>query len=578
MRRSRISRRDILKLSAVGAGSLLLPIARLGPSLADSLASSPNVPLFQLPLPSPPVATPDPTTPTVTVTTPAHVTTQADFYTLRARVGFEQILPGFKPTKIWGYNGRAPGPLFRGQRGRHVVVRLTNGLTTADTGSIDLGLSTHLHGGNVDGFSDGHPENKVLPDATNPGAFKEYTYFLDQPAATMWYHDHGLDHTARNVYHGLASFFLLSDTHETSLSLPSGEFDVPLLIQSKFFNADGSLNYPPGDNPENAPNEGILGDTILVNGAAWPYLNVQRRKYRFRFLNGSDGREFLLALSSGQSFIQIGTESGLQKVPVPQPTIHITPAERYEVVIDFSMYSPDTVTNVVLQNLLESGNLGSIMQFRVQPGTVTDTSQVPNQLMAAYLQDSFNSLRQIANDLRTREQQGAPPPAQIAQFRQFRFERSGGGFAINGKFFDVNCDDAAPRAGTYEVWNLQNSSGGWFHPVHLHLLHAGFGFVVIDRNGVAIGPTDQEFNWKETVNLGRNNESVRVLMQWPDVPVNPENGQVPTVLGQHGPAFYERRYVFHCHNVDHEDHDMMAQLRVLSETESASIAVSCPTS
>jgi len=556
MQRWTMSRRNVLKLGALGAGSLLLPIARLAPSLADSVASSPTVPLFQIALPTPAELTP---TATTTVTTPAGVKTSADLYQLTARVGLAQILPGFQPTKIWGYNGLAPGPLFRGQRGKPAVVRLTNALTTADTGSVDLGLSTHLHGGNVDGFSDGHPVNEVLPGFT-----KDYTYFNDQPAVTMWYHDHGLDHTARNVYHGLASFYLLHDAHETSLGLPSGEFDVPLVIQSKFFNADGSLNYPPGDDPALAPNQGILGDTILVNGAAWPFMNVQRRKYRFRLLNGSDGREFLLALSSGQSLIQIGTEGGLQTAPVPQPSIHIVPAERYEVVIDFSIYPGGT--NVVLQNLLESGNLGSVMQFRVQPGTVTDTSQVPNQLMAADLQASFNNLRSIANDLRVREQRGAPPPAQIAQFRSFRFERSGGGFAINGNFFDVNVDNAAPRAGTYEVWNFENDSGGWFHPVHLHLLHAGFGFVVIDRNGVAIGPTDQEFNWKETVNLGRNNESVRVLMQWPDVPVNPANRQVATVPGQPGFDFFQRRYVFHCHNVDHEDHDMMAQLRVQPPT------------
>ena len=558
MQRWTMSRRNVLKLGALGAGSLLLPIARLAPSLADSVASSPTVPLFQIALPTPAELTP---TATTTVTTPAGVKTSADFYQLTARVGEAQILPGFRPTKIWGYNGLAPGPLFRGQSGKPAVVRLTNALTTADTGSVDLGLSTHLHGGNVDGFSDGHPVNEVLPGFT-----KDYTYFNDQPAVTMWYHDHGLDHTARNVYHGLASFYLLHDTHEASLGLPSGEFDVPLVIQSKFFNADGSLNYPPGDDPALAPNQGILGDTILVNGAAWPFMNVQRRKYRFRLLNGSDGREFLLALSSGQSLIQIGTEGGLQTAPVPQPSIHIVPAERYEVVIDFSIYPGGT--NVVLQNLLESGNLGSVMQFRVQPGTVTDTSQVPNQLMAADLQASFNNLRSIANDLRAREQRGAPPPAQIAQFRSFRFERSGGGFAINGNFFDVNVDNAAPRAGNYEVWNFENDSGGWFHPVHLHLLHAGFGFVVIDRNGVAIGPTDQEFNWKETVNLGRNNESVRVLMQWPDVPVNPANRQVATVPGQPGFDFFQRRYVFHCHNVDHEDHDMMAQLRVEPPTTS----------
>jgi FtsP/CotA-like multicopper oxidase with cupredoxin domain len=112
------------------------------------------------------------------------------------------------------------------------------------------------------------------------------------------------------------------------------------------------------------------------------------------------------------------------------------------------------------------------------------------------------------------------------------------------------------------VWNLQNDSGGWFHPVHLHLLHAGFGFVVIDRNGVPITATDQEFGWKETVNVGRNNESVRVLMQWPAVPVNPANGSAPVLSGQPTFDFFERRYVFHCHNIDHEDHDMMAQFRL----------------
>jgi len=545
-----LSRRDLIKLSALGAGSVLLPVARLGLGLAEGQASSPPVPLFQLRLPSPPLATP---VGTKTVTTPAGVSKTADVFELTAKVGQAQILPPpFKPTTIWGYNGLAPGPLFQVQSGRPVVVRHTNALTTADTGSIELGLSTHLHGGNVDGFSDGHPFNEF-----DPGTTKEYTYFNEQPAATMWYHDHGIHHTARNVYHGLASFYLLSDAHEASLNLPSGTFDVPVLIQSKFFNADGSLNFPPGDRPETAPGEGILGDTIVVNGAAWPFMEVQRRQYRFRFLDGSNAREFLLALDSGQKFLQIGTEGGLVPKAVEQPTIHITPAERYEVIIDFSA-TPSSTTTVVLQNLLESGDLSNIMQFRLLPGTVAQANRVVvgQPLMDPDLLAKFNHLQALAAQLRA----GGPPPAEIAQIRTFRFERGDGGFQINGKFFDLNVDDAAPRAGTFEVWDLQNDSGGWFHPVHLHLQHAGFGFVVIDRNGVPITPADQEFGWKETVNVGRNNESVRVLMQWPDVPVNPNNG--PNVAGQKPTAFFERRYVFHCHNVDHEDHDMMAQIRV----------------
>jgi len=229
----KFSRRDALKLSALGAGSLLLPLGRLGLSLADNGPTSPPVPLFQLPLPMPSQARPVGTT---IVTTPSSVAVEADVYDLTARVGDAQILPGFKPTRIWGYNGLFPGPLFRARRGRPIVVRHTNGLTFADTGAQELGLSDHLHGGNVDGFSDGHPYNEIAP-----GAVKRHTYFNDQPAATMWYHDHGIHHTARNVYHGLGSFYLLGDAHEDSLNLPSGEFDVPLLIQTKYFNADGSL-------------------------------------------------------------------------------------------------------------------------------------------------------------------------------------------------------------------------------------------------------------------------------------------------------------------------------------------------
>jgi spore coat protein A, manganese oxidase len=542
------SRRTLLKVGALGAGSVLLPLGRLGLSLAEGGVSSPPVPLFQMKLPTPAEAIP--TGATTQVTTPLGPRT-AKNYELTSKVGEAQILPGFKPTKIWGYNGQCPGPLFRVKSGDAIVVKHTNALTPADTGSIELGLATHLHGGNVDGFNDGHPFNQYAP-----GTSKLYTYFNQQPAVTMWYHDHAFAHTARNVYHGLASFYLVSDDHEASLNLPSGDFDIPLLLQSKYFNADGSLNFPPGDRPETAPGEGVLGDTVLVNGAAWPYLEVQRRKYRFRFLNGSNAREFLLALSTRQPFVQIGTEGGLIPNPVLQSTIHITPAERYEVVIDFSGYADGT--DIVLQNLLESGNLGSIMQFRVRGGTVTDPSKVPDTLMEAGLLARFTALRDLANRFRT----SATSPSEIAQVRSFRFERSGGGFAINGRFFDLNTDNATPRRGTVEVWNFENDSGGWFHPVHLHLLHAGFGFVVIDRNGTPITPKDQEWGWKETVNVGRNNESVRVLMLWPDVPVNPANSTLSPVAGQKPVEFFERRYVFHCHNVDHEDHDMMGQFHV----------------
>jgi FtsP/CotA-like multicopper oxidase with cupredoxin domain len=217
----------------------------------------------------------------------------------------------------------------------------------------------------------------------------------------------------------------------------------------------------------------------------------------------------------------------------------------------------------VLQNLLESGNLRSLLQFRVVGPPVTQPKKFAagDALMEQSLLNSFNNLQAIAQQVRA-----GRVPSGIVQ-RSFRFERGNGGFQINGQFFDLNRDDASPQAGALELWNLQNDSGGWFHPVHLHLLHAGFGFIVVDRNGVPIRPGDQEYGWKETVNVGRNNESVRVLMQWPPVPVNPNNPNPnpAQVAGQKDFRFFQRRYVFHCHNVDHEDHDMMAQVHILPD-------------
>jgi FtsP/CotA-like multicopper oxidase with cupredoxin domain len=166
------------------------------------------------------------------------------------------------------------------------------------------------------------------------------------------------------------------------------------------------------------------------------------------------------------------------------------------------------------------------------------------------------------------EEPSVPPEHRHA----LEFSRSGsGGFTINGRTFDLCRDDLAPRVGETWVITFVNKSGGWFHPVHLHLLHAPHGFLVLERNGVPIRPGDQEWGWKETVNVGRNNDTVKVIMKWPEVPVNPGNGDDAAPardlggrLAPEAPSydFYERRYVFHCHNTDHEDYDMMSQMRV----------------
>ena len=274
---------------------------------------------FTVPLPILPVLAP----------TSSDATT--DYYDITMQVGTKQIIPG-KLTTIWGYNGIYPGPTIKARSGRTAVVRQVNNLQES--------MSVHLHGGHTPPDSDGHPT-----DLIGPGATKTYVYPNNQVAATLWYHDHAIDVTGRHVYMGLSAFYLLSDSFEDSLPLPKGDNDVALLIQDRLFNSDGSLNYPLTDNTITT---GVVGDTLLVNGAIQPYFQVGRRKVRFRILNGSNARIYKLALSTGDPLTQIGSDGGLLSNPVSRQEISLAPAERIDVVIDFSKYPIGT--SVVLRN------------------------------------------------------------------------------------------------------------------------------------------------------------------------------------------------------------------------------------
>jgi FtsP/CotA-like multicopper oxidase with cupredoxin domain len=217
----------------------------------------------------------------------------------------------------------------------------------------------------------------------------------------------------------------------------------------------------------------------------------------------------------------IASEAGFLERPVPISSVFMAPAERYEVVVDFAKYPLGS--KVVLRNLQGGARTTDVMRFDVVRDAV-DTSTVPARL---------RTIPRI-------------PETDATVFRTFKFERGNGQWQINGKTFDANRIDAAPRVGDTEIWTLVNGSGGWLHPIHIHLLN----FQVLDRNGKP--PLPQEAGWKETVKLGPN-ETVRVIMKWPAIPE----------IGAPRGDFFDR-YVFHCHNVEHEDHDMMMQIRVVT--------------
>ncbi|MGE5521119.1 MAG: multicopper oxidase family protein, partial [Candidatus Dadabacteria bacterium] len=284
-------------------------------------------------------------------------------------------------TKVWGYNGHYPGPTILAKKNTPVDVFWRNELVNSsgeplphllpvdptlhwaynmDPSQGGVGLEmlnqygvplvTHLHGGHTEAASDGLPDMWFSPRFTRKGEgfikgdVEPFHYANSQEAATLWYHDHAMGITRLNVYAGLAGFYLLTDNNEISLRqagiLPPAQYELGLAIQDRMFKPDGSLFYPSAPPLPGEPSPSVLpeffGDFILVNGMTWPVLQVEPRQYRFRMLNGSDSRFYNLFLSSGQSFIQIGSDDGLLMQPVNLQQVLMGPGERKDIILDFS--------------------------------------------------------------------------------------------------------------------------------------------------------------------------------------------------------------------------------------------------
>jgi spore coat protein A len=317
-------------------------------------------------------------------------------YRIAAREVLQTLHRDLPPTRVWGYAGSYPAPTIEARRGFPVSVTWVNDLRVLETGQLRtrhaLGVDTcldgpdatgevpvtvtHLHGGHVPSDSDGYPEATFAPGQSS----SLYAYPNEQPAATLWFHDHAMGITRLNVYMGLAGFYLLRDDAEDALDLPRGEYEIPLAIQDRSLEPDGSLRYP------DAWRDHFFGDFVLVNGKVWPFLQVKRGKYRFRMLNGSNSRTYRLALSDGATFWQIGSDDGLLEAPVAASQITIVPGERADVVFDFAGYAAGT--HIVLGNTAPApfpgtpgvGVVPDVMEFVVlsQSG---DTDPLPAALV-----------------------------------------------------------------------------------------------------------------------------------------------------------------------------------------------------
>lgn len=494
-----LTRRQMFKLGLLGGSALVLPN-----SIFDISISSPRsnpIPLLNQGLGSPPVKPFMSPLVIPPVLAPVSSDESRDYYEITMEQAQVEIIPGTLTT-IWGYNGLYPGPTIKARSGRRVVIRQSNNLPES--------MSVHLHGGHTPPDSDGHPYDLIAP-----GGSKDYEYPNNQIPATLWYHDHAVDVTGRHVYMGLAGFYIMTDDFEDDLSLPAGDNDVPLLIQDRLFNADGSLNYPLTDQTIVA---GILGDTILVNGVIQPYLEVGRQTMRFRIVNGSNTRSYKLALSTGDPLIQIGSDGGLLSQPVPRSTITIAPAERIDVIIDFSGYPLDS--SVILKNQFGTEiGLSDIMEFRVVR-KASDDSFVPPIL---------RKVERIPESLAVRTRNFSLSERVINGRRLL---------TINGNLFDPSRIDATPGLNDVEIWEFTNATYDT-HPIHIHDIQ----WQILDINGRR--PPAGDDDWKDTFKvpaLGR----VRVI------------GKFVNLTGI---------YVFHCHKLEHEDHAMMAQFEVVPKKD-----------
>jgi len=489
----------MLRNSALGVAALaMMPRRVLADMDMDPSGTSPVLTPFVDALRIPPVLSPV-------------MRGKTQHYTITMKAALAKLHRDLPMTVIWGFDGLFPGPTIKATKGQPVVIRHVSRLPdTHEDAASPMEMmypSVHLHGARVAPQDDGHPR-----EAIGPGAFRDYHYPNHQRAATLFYHDHSHGQTGLHVYYGLAGSYLIDDPEEQSLGLPQGDYDLPLLIQDRVFNADGSFQYML--NPSTRET-GFLGDTILVNGVVQPYFKVARRKYRFRIINGSNARMYELQLSSGAPLVQIATDGGLLPEPASVAVIELSPAQRVDVVIDFGAYPLGT--QLFLKNCAScTGSLANVMRFDVEYPAV-DNSIVPDCL------SSWEDL---------------PVNAQTVT-RQFLLNRqttSGGAvWTINGQLFDTNNPPLAQvKHGDVECWKFINQTGHR-HPMHIHLVQ----FQVLDINGVPQKPS--EHGWKDTL-------------------VAPANGHITVAARFKG---YTGKYLFHCHNLEHEDLGMMADFEIV---------------
>ncbi|HEX5030125.1 MAG TPA: multicopper oxidase domain-containing protein [Candidatus Eisenbacteria bacterium] len=532
-----------------------------------------------------------------------------NYYEIGAYRIQQQLHSQLPPTTVYGYGtseatASYPGPTIVAQKGVPISIKWTNHLTGAHIleyafdptlpaahPTTGVPITTHVHGAEVEPGSDGGPNTWFTPDfaETGPDFVQEIkTYANTQLPATIWYHDHAFGYTRHNVYAGLAGYYIITDPAGEPAGLPTAPYDMGICIQDRMFTSDGQLWYPDEGETSVHPKwiPEFFGDIVLVNGKVWPYLNVEPRKYRFRFLNGAQARFFSLALSNranstpGPAFYQIGTDGGYLSEPVVlndpsnqhSPRLLMAPGERCDVVIDFSTYAPGT--EFLLRNTAKapfpSGDspdpqtVGQVMLFRVVPPTAPDMSSIPALLA---------TVNRLSN----------PTVTRVMTLNEQATPEGPTGVLLNGMPYDAAVTEF-PTLGTTEMWEVVNMTADT-HPIHIHLVQfqllnrqkinsrryemafqaanpslPATTYTPVDPSSYLKGkptPADpNERGWKDTFRMNPG-EVTRILVRFAPQDESPAYSFDATAA----PG-----YVWHCHILEHEENDMMRPFYLVAPT------------
>lgn len=415
---------------------------------------------------------------------------------------------GFGNTSGLGYaaNGLL-GPTIKINNGTGVNINFLNQLNEKS--------NIHWHGLKVPANMDGHPENVV-----NAGGSFNYNFTINQRAGMYWYHPHPDMITGKQVFQGLAGLFIVDDAEETALNLPSGNRELPLVIQDKRISG-GSIPYSPSMMEQMT---GYMGQYVLVNGVYSPVHNVETAKYRVRILNGSNARIYNLALSNAASFTLIGNDGGLLASPQTVNSLLVGPGERADLIIDFSTTALNSEL-FLISKTFNGGDAQGTQEFKIMKfkttSQVTDNFNIPSTLSSLLVLAEGSATKTRNFDI------------------QNTVERMDGEMMthkINDKVFEMNRIDESVTMGATEVWVFDNTNGLEPHPMHLH----GVQFQILSRTGGRGALTPLESGWKDMA-LCMPGEKVKII-----IPFTVSSG----------------KYVFHCHNLEHEDTGMMGQFQV----------------